>query len=320
MKERDRKYRLFILLILLLLVASSISTVGISAAGSVRGGYLYSLSNFTGPIRDNDWAKVFVDKERTEIYVLYQNLIRVFNGSGMEVYHFGDDLDLGHIVDGAIDKDGNILLLNYGESGFEITRCNFRGEPIGKIEIKNLPNEFSGFSPNRMVYFEEKLYMISLMGMKLIITDGDGKFKEGYDLFSFLQVEENQRADSEINGFSVGNDGSILFTIPSLFKAYVISPDRKFISFGKPGSAPGKFNIVAGIVKDHKGNIVVVDKLKSAILVFDKSYNFLTEFGYRGNKRGNLLAPDDIAIDNQNRIYVTQAGKKGVSVFSLGYD
>lgn len=291
----------------------------ISAAGSVKGSYLYNLSNFTGPIRHN-WARVFVDKERTEVYVLYQNSIRIFNESGMEVYRFGDDLDLGRIVDGAIDKDGDILLLNYGESGFEITRCNFRGEPIGKIEIKNLPTEFSNFSPNRMVYFEGKLYMISLMGMKLIVTDSDGNFKEGYDLFSFLELEEKQRDDSEINGFSVGNDGSILFTIPSLFKAYVISPDRKLTSFGKAGGAPGRFNIVAGIVKDNKGNIVVVDKLKSAIIVFDKRYNFLTEFGYRGNKRGNLIAPDDIAIDNQNRIYVTQAGKRGVSVFSLGYD
>jgi hypothetical protein len=314
MKNRLTKHLILILLAISILAASSISTAG------VRGGYLYNLSNFTGPILDNNWARVFVDKERTEIYVLYQNLIRVFNGSGMEVYRFGEDLDLGRIVDGAIDKEGNILLLNYREPGFEITRCNFRGEPIGKIEIKNLPAEFSNFSPNRMIYFEGKLYMISLMGMKLIVTDSDGIFKEGYDLFSFLQLEEKQRADSEIIGFSVGNDGSILFTVPSLFKAYVISPDRKLRSFGKPGAAPGKFNIVAGIVKDNKGNIVVVDKLKSAIMVFDKSYNFLTEFGYRGNKRGNLIAPDDIAIDNQNRIYVTQAGNRGVSVFSLGYD
>ena len=320
MKERDRKYRSFTLFILFIILAFSISTVGICAAESVRGGYLYNLSNFTGPIHHNNGAKIFVDKERAEIYVLYQNSIRVFNGSGMEVYRFGDDLDLGYIVDGAIDRDGNILLLNYGTSGFEITRCNFRGDPIGKMEIKNLPTEFSDSSPNRMVYFEEKLYMISLTGMKLIVTDSDGNFKEGYDLFSFLELEEKQRADYEISGFSIGNDGSILFTVPALFKAYVISPDRKLASFGRPGASPGKFNIVAGIVKDNKGNIVVVDKLKSAILVFDKSYNFLTEFGYRGNKGGNLIAPDDIAIDNQNRIYVTQAANRGVSVFSLRYD
>jgi hypothetical protein len=307
-------------LLLILLIISVLATSSICAAGSVRGGYLYNLSNFTGPIRDNNWARVFVDKERTEIYVLYQNLIRVFNATGMEVYQFGEDLDLGRILDGAIADDGNILLLSYRESVFEITRCNFRGEPIGKIEIKNLPTEFSGFSPNRMIYFEGKLYMVSLMGMKLIVTDSVGVFKEGYDLFSFLELEEKQRADYEIIGFSVGNDGSILFTVPSLFKAYVISPDRKLTSFGRAGGAPGRFNIVAGIVRDNKGNIVVVDKLKSAILVFDKGFKFLTEFGYRGNKRGNLIAPDDIAIDNQNRIYVTQAGKRGVSVFSLGYD
>jgi hypothetical protein len=80
----------------------------IAAAERVRGGYLYTLSNFTGPIRDLNSARVFVDKERIETYVIYQNLIRVFNEMGMEAYRFGDDLDLGRIFDGAIDKDGNI--------------------------------------------------------------------------------------------------------------------------------------------------------------------------------------------------------------------
>ncbi len=290
-----------------------------SAQAAVRGSFLYKLSNFTGTV-PYSWSRVVVDKERSEIYVLYQNIIRVFNESGMEIYRFGDDIDLGHIVDGAVEKDGNILLLCYGESGFEIVRCNFRGDPIGKIEIKNLPAEFSNFSPNRMLYFEGKLFFATLTGMKLVVTDSDGNFIDGYNLFSLLDLEEKQRADSEISGLNVANDGSILLTIPSLFRAFTVSPDRKITSFGKPGSAPGRFNIVAGIAGDKKGNILVVDKLKGAIIVFDKNYNFLTEFGYRGNKKGNLIAPDDIVIDNQNRVYVTQSANRGVSVFLLTYD
>jgi DNA-binding beta-propeller fold protein YncE len=104
-----------------------------------------------------------------------------------------------------------------------------------------------------------------------------------------------------------------------LFKAYILSPDGKLNWFGKPGGAPGRFNVVAGIVEDSKGNYVIADKLKCAILVFDKKFNFMTEFGYRGFRPENLIVPDDIAIDKNDRIYVTQARKRGVSVFKLDY-
>jgi hypothetical protein len=77
--------------------------------------------------------------------------------------------------------------------------------------------------------------------------------------------------------------------------------------------------VVAGIVKDSRGDYLVVDKLKCAVMVFDKDFNFLTQFGYRGSRPGNLIAPDDIAIDNNDRIYVTQAARRGVSVFKLTY-
>jgi DNA-binding beta-propeller fold protein YncE len=89
--------------------------------------------------------------------------------------------------------------------------------------------------------------------------------------------------------------------------------------FGKPGSASGRFNIVTGIARDSKGNYLVVDKLKCAVMVFDQNFKFITQFSERGYKPGYLVAPDDIAIDNRDRIYVTQTARKGVSVFKLTY-
>ena len=317
MRAPVTKQQLSVLLTVLILLALSGQ-----ALAMVKGNYIYSLSNFTGTI-PYDWARVSVDKARNEVYVLYQNVIRVFNENGMEIYRFGEDLDLGHILDVAIDRDGDILLLSYtmvnGEPKGSISRCDYRGEPISKIEWKNLPPEYSDFLPNRMVYKNGDLYFISLMGLKVVITDSDGNFKKGYDLFSLLELEEKDRGNVEVSGFSVDDRGNILFTVAVLFKAYVLSPDGKLSMFGKPGGAPGRFNVVAGIVADSKGNFLIADKLKSAIIVFDNKFNFLTQFGYRGFKPGNLIVPDDIAIDRQDRIFVTQARKRGVSVFKLTY-
>jgi hypothetical protein len=248
----------------------------------------------------------------------------VFNEFGMEIYRFGDDLDLGQIVDVAVDKNGDILLLAYKQSGGqpvgEIIQCNYRGEAKSKIELKNIPSQFSKSLPNRMVYQDGNIYLVSFMGLNVVVADYQGNFKKGYDLFTLLELEEKDRGNVEISGFNVDRGGNILFTVPTLFKACILSPDGKLDWFGKPGSISGRFNIVAGIVRDSKGNYLVVDKLKCAVMVFDKDFKFLSQFSQRGYKPGYLIVPDDIAIDNGDRIYVTQGAGKGVSVFKLIYN
>jgi hypothetical protein len=294
-----------------------------SAQAAVKGSFLYSLSDFTGPIPYN-WSRVVTDKERNEIYVLYQNTIRVFNESGMEIYRFGDDLDLGQITDVAVDKNGDILLLAYkqtaGQPVGQIIHCNYRGEPKSYIELKNVPSQFSEFSPTRMIYLDGDIYLASSLGLNVVIADHQGNFKKGYDLLPLLELEEKDRGNVEIIGFSVDKERNLLFPVPTLFKACILSPDGKLNWFGRPGSAPGRFNIAAGIVRDSKGNYLVVDKLKCAVMVFDQNFKFMTQFSERGYKPGYLIAPDDIAIDNGDRIYVTQSARKGVSVFRLVYN
>ena len=111
----------------------------------------------------------------------------------------------------------------------------------------------------------------------------------------------------------------MLFTIPVLFSAYRLYPDKKMASFGRPGSAPGKFNLVRGIALDSRGNYLVVDRLKSTVMIFDGNFNYVTQFGYRGLRKGNLIAPDDVAVDGRDKVYVTQNVGRGVNVYRVSY-
>ena len=295
--------------------ACALAICASTAFAQVRWGYQYSLSNFSGQLPYN-WARVYVDQERGETYVIYGNLVRVFNPSGMEVFSFGDDLELGLLLDATVDDHGDIILLSYKDSRSLLTRCNFRGEPIGPVDITNLPDGVP-FNANRMVLRNGLFYFATMAASTVMITDANGAFRERIEFLTMLDAEDRQKAAAEMIGFTVDREGNIFFTMPALFKVFKYSPDRTLSSFGRPGSAPGRFGVLAGIASDSRGNLLVLDKLKSAVEVFDKDFNFLTEFGYRGSRPENLIVPDGIAIDGKDRIYVTQGRRRGISVFAL---
>ncbi len=290
----------------------------LAGAQPVAASYIYTLSSFTGSIR-YDFSRIAVDRERNEVYVLYQNAVRVFNDSGMEVYRFGEDADLGQIADVAVDERGDILLLTLLDSRTTIIRCDYRGRPQSEIALTGLPPEFSDFSPNRMAYRREHLYLASTMGLKVLTADRQGHFVRGVDLFPLFELEEKDRGTVELGGFGADDEGNILLTAPVLFRAFVLAPDGTLRWFGKASSAPGGFNIAGGIVRDRRGNVLVVDRLKGSVLIFDPKLVFVTQFSTRGYKANQLLFPADLTVDDHDRVYVTQMGRRGVSVFKLAY-
>ena len=310
--KNGKLYRTIVLLAVFLMTASSSSAV----SGGVAASYLYNLSNFTGIVPYN-WTKVSIDQEKNEIYVISNGSVSIFNERGMEIYRFSDDSDIGAAADVAVDKDGNIFVLSFKGSSAVITLCNFRGEAISRVELKDLPSGLSEFSPNRMIYREGLLYLASLGSMRVLVTDVEGNFKAVYDIASIIGLEEDERADTGIVGFNVDREGNMLFTVPAIARAYVVSPDRTVRSFGKRGSAPGRFGIPAGIVADAAGHYLVADTLRCVVMVFDKDFGFLTEFGFRGTGPGNLIGPRELAVDNGSRIYVSQLRRRGISVFQI---
>jgi hypothetical protein len=262
-----------------------------------------------------DGVRVTVDQATDEAYVIYQNIVHIFNASGMEVFSFGDDLDLGQVIDAAVDTNGDILLLSYKDLHSIVTRCNYRGIPKAQIEFTKFP-EGQGLDANRMVLRNGLLYFANLAALRVTITNISGEFQSQVDFMSLLQPED-RRDGVEAIGFTVDQSGSIFLTMPTLFRVFKRTADGTLTSFGKPGSGPGQFGVLSGIATDTHGNVLVADKLKCVVMLFDKAFNFITEFGYRGPNADNLIVPDDLAVDRRDRVYVAQYRQRGVSVFSL---
>lgn len=276
--------------------------------------YLYSLSDFSGTT-PYDHVKVSIDRFRNEIYVITADVIKVYNQSGMEIYTINAfDLGLGAIYDLAVDEEGNLIVLSYLKDRYSILVCNYRGEPFSEIRLKGIPEGFGDFSPNGIILKDGLLYLYSSGSMRLLIAEKDGIVKDAYDLAKMVDIPADDRGMGQL---SIDHDGNILFTAPVIARAFIISPDKKVRSFGKRGSAPGRFGVPTGIVGDREGNVYVSDKLRSVVLVFDRDLRFVREFGYRGFRKDNIIVPGSLAIDEKGRLYVTQMRKRGVSVFSV---
>lgn len=286
----------------------------------VQTSFMYRLSNFSGPVPSN-WATISFDEERDEIYVTdsQTGIVRIYNDQGMEVYHFGDDWSLGQVLAAAVRNDGNILVLTRKGPRPSIVICNFRGEYLAELPLQDFPADFSGFLPTDMNCRNGRIYLLDNNSLQLVVTDSNGFFLKGYGLGEMLEIEPEKRNAFQIGGFSVDRTGDIYFTVPVIFSAFRLSSDGKLAVFGKPGSAPGRFNITGGIVADDRGYIYVADRLKSAVLIFDRDFKFLHEFGYRGRRPHNLIAPNDLDLDNKGRLYVSQLASIGVSVFDISY-
>ena len=287
---------------------------------AVKATFLYSLSNFTGVVPFN-YVREFIDVEKNEIYVVTGDSVSIFNGSGMEIYRFGDDLNIGVFMDLSVESDGHILILSRMGTDFRLTRCNYRGEPQVRIEIRNLPKAFTGISPTRLLSRNGKFYLADLIAKKVVVTDANGVFQEGYEIAPLLaDFEEKPGAEYDIVGITVDGEGNLFFTVPTMFKAFRLSPDGQLAAFGSAGNLPGRFNLVSGIVTDDKGNIYVTDILRCTVSVFDKEFKFQAQLSQRGLGPGDLIAPSELVIDKSGKLYVSQSRNRGISVFRVDYN
>jgi DNA-binding beta-propeller fold protein YncE len=303
------------------------------ALAGVTASFRYPLSNFSGPV-PAQWAKLAVDPERNEVYALRQrkNDIRIFDEHGMEIFVFGDGF--ASAADISIGDDGDIFILSTGYKSATVHRLNYRGEHVSEIPLQDVPEAFSEFAADRLVYNQGSLYLVDSDALTVIVVDEAGRFERAHDLEKLLRPfvprldreskgianfdwKKRKLENIDLNGFTVDKEGNIFFTVPVLFSAYKLTVGGEFTPFGRSGSGRGKFGVAAGIATDERGYVYVADRLRCVVLVFDEDLNFQLEFGYRGDQPSNLIVPDDLAIDSSGNVYVGQAANRGVSVFKV---
>jgi len=300
-----------------LLAAAAPAIAARRSADAVQSSFLYVIDDGAGR-RSTGWAALTWEPNNSELFLVANGVVDIFNDNGLATYSFGDDAQVGSPVAVAALENGELMVLASREMATQLLRCNFRGEPLARVELHGLPKEFGEFSPNAIGVAAGKIYLADKNMMKVVIAGPDGAVSTTFDLPKLIGLGPKDPAEAMMRGFNVDRDGNMLFTVASVFSAYVMSPEGKVRAFGQKGSTPGKFNIVSGIAADEEGRLFITDSLRAVVMVFDASFQFLGEFGYRGPDPENLVSPFNLAVGN-GRVYVTQS-RGAVKAFAVRFD
>jgi DNA-binding beta-propeller fold protein YncE len=289
-----------------------------AASLAFTASYLYPLATPTGSIKTSA-ATLIPDPFNKELYVVADGLVHVFNTSGMEVYEWPQDEELGSVTSVAPMENGDILVLRRMPGRSFLVRANYRGNIVAELPVDGLQAETdAGFDPSNILYGKGKLYVVDLWNKrKILVVDlAEGKVTSTIDLAAKFGLE-GTASDYGVDAVSMDGRGNLLFVVAPLFKVFVMAPDGSVTNFGRSGSAPGKFGIVKGVTTDDAGRIYVADILKSAVIVFEPDFKFIGEFGYRGQHPGSLLSPRDLVF-SEGKLYVSQQARRGVAVYQIG--
>ena len=124
---------------------------------------------------------------------------------------------------------------------------------------------------------------------------------------------------------AVGPDGTMYAGDMRNSRIVVRSPAGKLELWGEYGSGPGQFNFTevtrndsaVGVAVAPDGKLIAVgDGGNHRVQLFDGARKYLRSIGRLGREDGQFVNPCCVAVDAQHRIWVVDAAREDVQVFS----
>src|SRR6187431_2745457 len=221
-----------------------------------------------------------------------------------------------------VGDTGNKRIQKFSPNGTFILSCGSVGSNDG---------QFSGLHDLAVDPEGKFVYSVELKNHRVQKFDSSGSFitKWGYNGAGGRDL---MRAPHQIAVNSVGN---VYLTDPNGNQILKYYDNGTFIgTIGSAGTDPGKFNGPHGIAIDAKDNFYVTDMKNYRIQVFDNKDSFVRQWGSSGigagqlsetvpgiaiddNNPQQLHKPEDIAVNNQGDIYITDTRNSRLQILHL---
>jgi len=158
---------------------------------------------------------------------------------------------------------------------------------------------------------QDQLYIVD-MTARIQVFDTDGKYLRGWK----TPVSKNGRP----SGLTIDRAGRLLVADTHYYRMLVYAPSGERIEAatigGTLGREPGEFGFVTDVVEDSQGNFYIgeygdFDRIQK----FTRDGEFILQWGTHGSEPGQFRRPQNMAIDELDRIWVVDACNHRIQVF-----
>lgn len=249
---------------------------------------------------------------------LGNNRIQMFNSAGDYI------LDMGYSAtssndgflapsDVAVDDAGNIYVVDTGNA--RIKKFNSDGTDSG-ISWGRVGEGDGQFRYAKGIAIDNSgdIYIADIYNDRIQIFDTTGKYKAKF-------TGPHPSRPFKPADLTFDDEGN-MYVVDIYINGIRKYDSEKKLLFAKKisGSNAGELNKPIGIALDSNNNIYIVDSGNQRIQKFDNEGNILLEWGrpqadQSGDEPGLFKSPTDIAIDKNDRIYVSDAGKNSIQQF-----
>lgn len=175
-----------------------------------------------------------------------------------------------------------------------------------------------GITPGRLqkpramaVDGNNNVYIVD-MTARIQVFDRKGRFLRSW------QTPESQ--NGRPTGLSIDRDGNLLVADTHYYRVLTYTPKGELLTEktlgGTLGHAPGEFGLVTDAVQDSNGNYYVAEYGEyDRIQKFSADGEFQLQWGGHGEELGQFIRPQNLAIDDQDQIWVADACNHRIQVF-----
>ncbi|MEK6236661.1 MAG: 6-bladed beta-propeller, partial [Planctomycetales bacterium] len=146
---------------------------------------------------------------------------------------------------------------------------------------------------------------------RIQVFDTEGKFLRGWTTPT--------HKDGRPSGLSVDREGRLLVADTHYYRILIYTPEGKLTQTigGTQGHGPGECGLVTDVVQDSQGNYYVSEYGEyDRVQKFSRDGKFILQWGGHGSEQGQFLRPQNMIIDEQDRIWVADACNHRIQVFS----
>ncbi len=163
---------------------------------------------------------------------------------------------------------------------------------------------------------DDQIYIVDMTG-RIQVFSPEGQFLRGWRT---LEI-----ATGKPSGLSFDLNGNLLVADTHYFRTLFYTPEGQHLDDrtigGVSGHGPGEFNFVTDAVQDTRGNYYIAEYGEyDRIQKFTRDSRFVLQWGGHGEKPGQFIRPQNLAIDEQDHLWVADACNHRIQVFDVSGD